>query len=73
MTEDASKKAKAEQQIYYQQASSQCEYRKPRRRQAGKGNSALRMEDLKKAQADYEACIARKAEEMRKADKADSQ
>jgi hypothetical protein len=41
LTEDARRKAKAEQQKYYEQASSQCE---------------------------YEACIARKAEEMRKAD-----
>jgi hypothetical protein len=28
------------------------------------------MEDQKKAQAEYEACIARKAEEMRKAETA---
>ena len=73
LTEDARRKAKAEQQKYYEQASSQCEYEEPRRRPVGKGSSALRMEDLKRAQAEYEACIARKAEEMRKADSADPQ
>jgi hypothetical protein len=70
VTEDARKQARAEQQKYYEQASSQCEYREPRRRPVGKGSSALRMEDQKKAQAEYEACIARKAEEMRKAETA---
>ena len=60
----------AEQKKYYEQASSQCEYHEPRRRPVGKGSSALRMEDQKKAQAEYEACIARKAEEMRKAEAA---
>lgn len=73
VTEDARKKARAEQQKYYQQASGQCELKEPRRRPAGKGSSALRMEDRKRAQAEYEACIARTAEEMRKADSADPQ
>ena len=68
LTEDARNKARAEQQKYYEQARSQCEFREPRRRPAGKGSSALRMEDMKRAQAEYEACIARKAEEIRKAD-----
>ena len=73
VTEDARNKAREEQQKYYQQASSQCEYREPRRRPVGKSSSALRMEDLKRARAEYEACVARKAEEMRKADSADPQ
>ena len=68
VTEDARRQARAEQQRYYEQASSQCEYKAPRRRPVGKGSSALRMEDEKRAQAEYEACIARKAEEMRKAE-----
>lgn len=72
VTEDARRKARAEQQKYYEQAGSQCELKQPRRRPAGKGSSALRMEDLKRAQAEYEACVARKAEAMRKADSADT-
>lgn len=70
VTEEAREQARAEQQRYYEQASSQCEYQAPRRRPVGKGSSALRMEDQKRAQAEYEACVARKAEEMRKAEAA---
>jgi hypothetical protein len=73
VTEEARNKAKQEQQKYYQQAQDKCEYREPRRRPVGKSSSALRMEDLKRAQAEYEACVARKAEEMRKADQTDTQ
>ena len=35
--------------------------------------SARQMEERKRAQAEYDACVARKAEEMRKADSADPQ
>lgn len=72
LTEDARNEAKAEQRMYYERALDKCEYKEPRRRSMGKTGSARQMEDRKRAQAEYDACVARKAEEMRKADKADS-
>ena len=73
VTEDARREAKAEQQKYYERALDKCEYREPRRRAVGKASGASIMEDRKRAQHEYEACVARKAEEMRKADNADAQ
>ena len=73
VTEDARKKAKAEQRMYYERALDKCEYKEPRRRSMGKTGGARLMEERKKAQNEYEACVARKAEEMRKADKVDTQ
>ena len=72
LTEDARQQAREAQREYYDQAQDECEYREPRRRPSGKGSSALRMEDQKRAQAEYEACISRKAEELRKADEANT-
>ena len=71
VTDDARQKAKAEQRKYYERALDKCEYKEPRRRATGKTSAALMMERRMKAQEDYDACIAREAEEMRKADMAD--
>ena len=73
VTEDARKKAKAEQRMYYERALDKCEYKEPRRRTMGKTGGARQMEERKRAQDEYDACVARKAEEMRKADNADAQ
>ena len=73
VTEDARKKAKAEQRMYYERALDKCEYKEPRRRSMGKTGSARLMEERKRAQQEYDACVARKAEEMRKADNANAQ
>ena len=73
VTEDAREKAKAEQRMYYERALDKCEYRPPRRRSMGKTGGARMMEERKKAQDEYDACVARKAEEMRPADNADAQ
>jgi hypothetical protein len=72
VTEDARRKAKEEQRMYYERALDKCEYKEPRRHAMGKTGGARLMEERKRAQAEYDACVARKAEEMRKADKADS-
>ena len=73
LTEDARSKAKEEQLKYYERAIDKCEYREPRRRSMGKTGGARMMEERKKAQAEFDACVSRKAEEMRKAESADGQ
>jgi hypothetical protein len=73
VTEDARRKAKEEQREYYERALDKCEYKEPRRRSVGKTGGARMMEERKKAQEEYDACVHRKAEEMRKAESAEGQ
>jgi hypothetical protein len=50
---------------YIEQAKQNCVYSEPRRRTAGKNNTAaLRVEELKSAQADYEQCISETARDL---------
>jgi len=50
---------------YIEQAKQQCVYNEPRRRVAGKNTgSALRIEELKSARAEYEQCISKTAREL---------
>jgi hypothetical protein len=57
---------------HIEQAEKECTYRKPRIRAGGKGStSALKMEAMKSAQAEYERCVAIKAAEFREAQQSD--
>ena len=71
VTEGTREKVKAGQREYYERALDMCEYKEPKRRAMSKTSGALMMEKRKKAQQDYDACIASKAEQLRKADKTD--
>jgi hypothetical protein len=62
----------ATDRAYIEQAKQQCSYRKPRTRAGGKGpTSALKMEAMKSAQADYERCLASTAAELKNSQQGD--